>query len=239
MNERRQRIEALFDAAIQLDTSEQREAYLNKLCSDDTDLQAEVADLIRIYEKAGKYLTAGYEEQKDREQTIFAGSPMQVDMPITSKVTSISSVALILVLGVLTSFTLFIRPELLFFTGRGSVAVSDLADFDSFSEADIAREIREAKCTKFLLHFYDDYGQFFDREMRYFGQYQRWLQKHAQDDSVENFRMYQMQSGKPPVFDSGKWIPLIEAKLQEFEGTAEATRLKGVLLMALQKGQNP
>jgi WD40 repeat protein/serine/threonine protein kinase len=58
MNERKQRIEALFEAALELTSTEQREDYLRRVAGDDSQLRSEVVELLHAHEKAGKFLAA-------------------------------------------------------------------------------------------------------------------------------------------------------------------------------------
>jgi len=63
MNTRKERIEAIFGAAIELGTPEQRAVYLARMCGDDQQLRSEVDELIQAYNKVGSFLTA----HSDRE----------------------------------------------------------------------------------------------------------------------------------------------------------------------------
>lgn len=159
-------------------------------------------------------------------------------LPNTSEATSACAVAIILGLGVLTGFAIGLGPELSLFTTPRSIVVSDFLEFDSFSEPDITRQLREAECKRFHIRFADAFAQFRDREKRYFDRYQLWLQRHAHGDTIEAFQTYQKRAGQPPAFNGEKWVPLIEAKLQEFEGTEGARGLRAVLRFA-KKRQNP
>src|ERR1051326_3183468 len=58
MNARKQRIEALFDAALALSSVDQREIYLSRASGDDAQLRQEVESLIKAYERSGEFLAA-------------------------------------------------------------------------------------------------------------------------------------------------------------------------------------
>ena len=88
MNARKQRIEALFEGAIDLDSPDQREVYLNKLCGDDANLQVEVMGLIRAYEKAGKFLTEGSAQKKEGEQSTADDLPAEIASPLSEDIGS-------------------------------------------------------------------------------------------------------------------------------------------------------
>ncbi len=83
MDERKQRIEAIFGAALELTTPEQREVYLARVCSGDQALRLEVEELLRAYYKAGDFLTAGaaHPEGASRHETASA----TVLLPVTEK----------------------------------------------------------------------------------------------------------------------------------------------------------
>src|SRR6266511_2806636 len=57
MEERKQQLEAIFDGAIALESAEQREIYLARMCGQDVALRREAEALIRAYQKAGNFLT--------------------------------------------------------------------------------------------------------------------------------------------------------------------------------------
>src|SRR5215468_6791739 len=56
MNARKQRIEALFDGALELRSAEQRQVYLSRVAGEDAQLRQEVETLIMAYEKASGFL---------------------------------------------------------------------------------------------------------------------------------------------------------------------------------------
>jgi WD40 repeat protein len=83
MNTRKEQIEAIFGAAIELSSPEQRAVYLAKVCGDDNGLRREVEELIQAYHKAGGFLTAG----SDHAEAIPRGeaSGVTVLLPVTEK----------------------------------------------------------------------------------------------------------------------------------------------------------
>ena len=83
MDPRKQRIEAIFGAALELTTPEQREVYLARACGDDTALRLEIEQLIQAYDKAGSFLTANEEQL---EAASRHGAPeATVVLPVTEK----------------------------------------------------------------------------------------------------------------------------------------------------------
>src|SRR5262245_60588898 len=65
MNARKQRIETLFDAVLELSSAEQRAVYLSRATGGDAHLRQEVETLIKAYEKAGGFLAAQTETAGD------------------------------------------------------------------------------------------------------------------------------------------------------------------------------
>src|SRR5262245_35436262 len=62
MNTQKQRMEVIFNAAVELASPEQREIYLSKACGDDHALRREIDELLQAYEKAGGFLAANFTE---------------------------------------------------------------------------------------------------------------------------------------------------------------------------------
>ena len=83
MKTRKERIEAIFGEAIELNSPEQRAVYLAKVCGDDRQTRSEVDELIQAYLKAGHFLTAN----SDREGAPPKGEPegATVGAPVTEK----------------------------------------------------------------------------------------------------------------------------------------------------------
>ena len=59
MNERKQKLEAVFHAAMSLDSTEARERYLAEACGGDPELRREVDDLLKSAEVADAVFQAG------------------------------------------------------------------------------------------------------------------------------------------------------------------------------------
>jgi len=55
-NERKKRIEAIYHLALQKRAGEERSAYLNSACADDSDLRASVEGLLKANDEAGDFL---------------------------------------------------------------------------------------------------------------------------------------------------------------------------------------
>jgi WD40 repeat protein len=83
MDPRKQRIEAIFGAAVELTTPEQREIYLARACGDDQALRWEIEQLIQAYDKAGNFLTVSAEQREAASQREAAGAT--VALPATEK----------------------------------------------------------------------------------------------------------------------------------------------------------
>jgi eukaryotic-like serine/threonine-protein kinase len=66
MNDRKQEIEAIFHAAAELDSPEQREIYLNRACGGDAKLRSEVETLLRAVQRADEFF----------DDPALAGSPL-------------------------------------------------------------------------------------------------------------------------------------------------------------------
>jgi hypothetical protein len=56
MDLRKQRIEAIFGATIELTTHEQRAVCLARVCGADPQLRLDVEELLQVYDKGGDYL---------------------------------------------------------------------------------------------------------------------------------------------------------------------------------------
>ena len=59
MNERKQKLEAVFHAAMDLESPVERERYLAEVCADDPELRREVDDLLKSAEAADAVFQAG------------------------------------------------------------------------------------------------------------------------------------------------------------------------------------
>jgi len=79
MNERKQRIEALFDAVLELASVEQREIYLSRASGDDPQLRREVEELVRAHDRAGGFLLGPADEPIRGSPA--AALPAKPDMP--------------------------------------------------------------------------------------------------------------------------------------------------------------
>ncbi|MHC4496208.1 MAG: hypothetical protein ACYSYM_10350, partial [Planctomycetota bacterium] len=55
-NKSKKRIEAIYHLALEKGAGEERSAYLDSACADDTDLRASVEGLLRAHDKAGDFL---------------------------------------------------------------------------------------------------------------------------------------------------------------------------------------
>lgn len=55
MDPRKQKLEAIFHAALELAAPEQRDIYLNRACEGDAALRAQVEALLRAVENADKF----------------------------------------------------------------------------------------------------------------------------------------------------------------------------------------
>jgi eukaryotic-like serine/threonine-protein kinase len=62
MQTRKERIEAIFAAALELSSTAQREVYLARVCGEDQALREEVEELLGAYEKAGRFLVPENEQ---------------------------------------------------------------------------------------------------------------------------------------------------------------------------------
>jgi serine/threonine protein kinase len=69
MNGRKQRVEAVFQAAMELSSPREREAYLQRECGEDTDLRREVEELLRAAVEAEEV----FETREDRPVLEQAG----------------------------------------------------------------------------------------------------------------------------------------------------------------------
>ena len=56
VNERRKRIEVIYHLALEKGTGDERSAYLDSACGDDSDLRASVEGLLKAHDKAGDFL---------------------------------------------------------------------------------------------------------------------------------------------------------------------------------------
>jgi hypothetical protein len=56
MAKEQQDIKSIFSEALEKDTPEERSAYLDRVCGDDSDLRAEFESLLENYDKAGDFL---------------------------------------------------------------------------------------------------------------------------------------------------------------------------------------
>jgi serine/threonine protein kinase len=62
MDPRKQRIEAVFDQAVELKSPEERAAYLSQACGDEPQLRREIEELLQADERAGGFLAATLSE---------------------------------------------------------------------------------------------------------------------------------------------------------------------------------
>ncbi|HSA00886.1 MAG TPA: serine/threonine-protein kinase, partial [Candidatus Paceibacterota bacterium] len=83
MNSRKERIEGIFGAAIELSSPDQREVYLARVCGSDHELRLEVDALIHAYEKAGRFLTASSDREESPSSGETRGSTAVI--PVTEK----------------------------------------------------------------------------------------------------------------------------------------------------------
>jgi WD40 repeat protein/serine/threonine protein kinase len=84
MNERKQKVEALFEEALALSVPEPRAGHLDRACGNDADLRREVEELLRAAEQAGGFLavkpgeTAG---SSDEPQPSPPSEPASLEQP--------------------------------------------------------------------------------------------------------------------------------------------------------------
>ena len=83
MKTRKERIEAIFGAAIELNLPEQRAIYLTRVCGDDRQLRTEVDELIQAYHKSGHFLTAHSDREEAPPNDESGGATVVV--PVTEK----------------------------------------------------------------------------------------------------------------------------------------------------------
>ena len=84
MNKRKQRIEALFDAVLELTSPEQREIYLSRASADDPQLRREVEELIRAHEQAGGFLMGLSDEPTEGSSGVAPSA--KPDMTLSERV---------------------------------------------------------------------------------------------------------------------------------------------------------
>ncbi len=75
MDLRKQRIEAVFDQAVELTSPAERAAYLSQACDGDPDLRQEIEELLQADERAGGFLAATLSEGGALPQTHTQPSP--------------------------------------------------------------------------------------------------------------------------------------------------------------------
>jgi len=75
MDPRKQRIEAVFDQAVELTSPAERAAYLSQACDGDPDLRQEIEELLQADERAGGFLAATLSEGGALPQTHTQPSP--------------------------------------------------------------------------------------------------------------------------------------------------------------------
>ena len=56
MSELPRDLDSLFAAALEIDSAEERAAFIDETCATDDDLRAEVEELLRAHEAAGSFL---------------------------------------------------------------------------------------------------------------------------------------------------------------------------------------
>ena len=83
MKTRKDRIEAIFGTAIELNSPEQRAVYLSRVCGDDRQLRSEVDELIQAYHKSGHFLTAHSDREGASPNDESGGATVVV--PVTEK----------------------------------------------------------------------------------------------------------------------------------------------------------
>ena len=81
MNDRKQKIEAIFHAAAELDSPEQREIYLNRACGGDAEFRSEVETLLRAVQRADQFF----------DDPALAGSPLLTSTILANEAGSIAS----------------------------------------------------------------------------------------------------------------------------------------------------
>jgi hypothetical protein len=84
MNERKQKIEALFEQALALNGSVERARHLDRACGNDADLRREVEELLRAADQAGGFLAVKPGETaaaSDQPQPSLQGESALIEQP--------------------------------------------------------------------------------------------------------------------------------------------------------------
>ncbi len=77
MDPRKQRIEAVFDQAVELKSPGERAAYLSQACGEDPQLRQEIEELLQAHERAGGFLAATLSEGAPLPLTDSRASPSE------------------------------------------------------------------------------------------------------------------------------------------------------------------
>src|SRR5438093_8245278 len=77
MDPRKQRIEAVFDQAVELKSPGERAAYLSQACGEDPKLRQEIEELLQAHERAGGFLAATLSEGAPLPLTDSRASPSE------------------------------------------------------------------------------------------------------------------------------------------------------------------
>ena len=56
MNDHPKQVKAIFDRALEITSSEERNAFLDQGCAEDAQLRSQVEELLKAYEQAGSFL---------------------------------------------------------------------------------------------------------------------------------------------------------------------------------------
>ena len=56
MHSQARQAKAIFDRAVEIDSTEERDGYVRRECADDTELRTRVQGLLGAYEQAGSFL---------------------------------------------------------------------------------------------------------------------------------------------------------------------------------------